>query len=30
MKVGTDNIQLMLESKTSIHSKLLTVKQRAE
>jgi len=30
MKLGTDNIQLMLESKTSIHSKLLTIKQRAE
>lgn len=30
MKLGTGNIQLMLESKTSIHSKLLTVKQRAQ
>ena len=30
MKLGTGNIQLMLESKTSIHSKLLTVKQQAE
>jgi hypothetical protein len=30
MKLGTGNIQLMLESKTSAHSKLLTVKQRVE
>jgi hypothetical protein len=30
MKLGTGNIQLMLESKTSVDSKLLTVKLRAE